>query len=158
VPALIQQELEMHTIKIRFGEDLVRMEADFRKTIDEMFHLVNPHYNPCHRIWRPQMDVYEAPGEIMLLVEIAGARKEDLHVEIGRKTIKISGKRNVRPLSENARYRLVEIPYGYFERNIILPAPIDANAVDATYTDGLLQIHLKKLPLEKGRKIPVQNG
>ena len=79
-------------------------------------------------------------------------------MEIGRKTVKISGRRRIRPLSENARYRLVEIPYGYFERAIVLPVPIDTESVDATYTDGLLQIRMAKLPLDKTRKIPVQNG
>jgi len=148
----------MHTIKIRFGDDPGKLEGDLRKVVDEMFNLVNPRYNACHRIWRPQMDVYEAPGEIMLLAEIAGAKREDLHVEIGRKTVKISGRRRIRPLSEDARYRLVEIPYGYFERSIVLPAPIDAEKVDAIYTDGLLQIRMAKLPLDKSRKIPVQNG
>ena len=148
----------MHTIKIRFGEDPGRLESDLRKVVDEMFNLVNPRYNACHRIWRPQMDVYEAPGEIILLAEIAVAKMEDLHVEIGRKTVKISGRRRIRPLSENARYRLVEIPYGYFERSIVLPVQIETESVDATYTDGLLQIRMAKLPLDKTRKIPVQNG
>jgi HSP20 family molecular chaperone IbpA len=36
--------------------------------------------------------------------------------------------------------------------------PIDTESVDATYTDGLLQIRMAKLPLDKTRKIPVQNG
>ena len=103
----------MHMIKIRFGEDPGKPDSDPRRIIDEMFNLVNPRYNACHRIWRPQMDVYESTGEIILVVEIAGAKREDLHVEIGRKTVKISGRRRVRPLSEDARYRLVEIPYGY---------------------------------------------
>jgi len=84
--------------------------------------------------------------------------KEDMQVEIGRKTVKMSGRRRIRPLSEDARYRLVEIPYGYFERSLVLPAPIDADQVDATYIDGLLQIRMAKLPLDKTRKIHVQNG
>jgi HSP20 family protein len=148
----------MHVIQIRFGEDPGRPESDPRRIIDEMFNLVNPMYNACHRIWRPQMDIYESPGEIILVVEIAGAKREDLHVEIGRKTVKILGRRRIRPLSEDARYRLVEIPYGYFERSLVLPAPIDANRVEATYVDGLLQIRMAKLPLDKTHKIHVQNG
>ena len=152
------EEKAMHTIKIRFGEDPGRLDSDLRRAIDEMFNLVNPRYNACHRIWRPQTDVYEAPDEIILVLEIAGAKREDLHVEIGRKTVKISGRRRIRPLSEEARYRLVEIPYGYFERSLVLPVPIDVDQVDATYIDGLLQIRMTKLPVDKTRKIPVQNG
>jgi HSP20 family protein len=52
----------------------------------------------------------------------------------------------------------VEIPYGYFERSLVLPAPIDADQVDATYVDGLLQIRMAKLPLDEIRRIHVQNG
>lgn len=148
----------MHTIKVRFGEDPGRTETDPRRLMDEMFSLVNPRYNACHRIWRPQMDIYEAPGEMILVVEIAGAKREDLQVEIGRKTVKISGRRSIGPLSEDARYRLVEIPYGYFERSLVLPAPVDASRVDATYVDGLLQIRMPKLPVETKRKIHVQHG
>lgn len=148
----------MHTIKVRFGEDPGRPENDPRRIIDEMFNLVNPRYNACHRIWRPQMDIYESPDEIILVVEIAGAKREDLQIEIGRKTVKMSGRRRIRPLSEDARYRLVEIPYGYFERSLVLPAPIDADQVDATYVDGLLQIRMAKLPADTKRKIHVQNG
>lgn len=148
----------MHAIEIRFGDDPGKPEQDHRKIIDEMFNLVNPRYNACHRIWRPQMDIYECPSEIMLVVEIAGAKREDLHVEIGRKTVNISGRRRLRPLSEDARYRLVEIPYGYFERSLVLPAPIDADKAVATYSDGLLQIRMAKLPLERARKIHVENG
>jgi HSP20 family protein len=148
----------MHTIKIRFGEDSGNLDSDIRKAVDEMFNLVNPRYNTCQRIWRPQMDILEAPGEIILIAEIAGAKREDLHVEIGHKTLKISGRRRIRPISEEARYRLVEIPYGYFERSLSLPTPIDTEHVDATYADGLLQIRMTKLPVDKKRKIPVQNG
>ena len=147
----------MHTIKIRFAEDSGRMDSDLLKTVEEMFNLVNPRYNVCHRIWRPQMDIYEASDEIILVIEIAGAKKEDLHVEIGRKTVKLSGRRGIRPLCEEARYRLVEIPSGYFERTLTLPAPIDPDQADATYVDGLLQIRLLKLPLDTLRKIPVQH-
>jgi HSP20 family protein len=152
------KELTMHTIKVRFGEDQGRPDNDPGRIIDEIFNLVNPRYNACHRIWRPQMDIYEATGEIILLVEIAGAKREDLQVEIGRKTVKISGRRRLWPLSEDARYRLVEIPYGYFERSLVLPAPVDASQVDATYVDGLLQIRMPKLPAETKRRIHVQNG
>jgi HSP20 family protein len=148
----------MHSIEIRFGDDPGKPEHDSHGIIDEMFNLVNPRYNACHRVWRPQMDIYESRDEIILVIEIAGAKREDLHVEIGRKTVKISGRRRIRPLSEDARYRLVEIPYGYFERSVVLPAPVNSNEVEATYVDGLLQIRMTKLPLDKIRKIQVQNG
>ncbi len=59
-------------------------------------------------------------------------------------------------LIADTRFLRAEITYGYFERKLTLPFPIDIDSVSATYTDGLLQICIAKVPLEKVHKIPIQ--
>ena len=49
---------------------------------------------------------------------MAGLNKEELHIEIDRKKIKIAGVRKAIQLLKNARYCQAEIPHGYFERNV----------------------------------------
>ncbi len=100
------------------------------------------------------MDIYESPDEIMILVDIAGARREDLFLEIDQKVLRIYGKRE-KPVTGNTRYHLAEITYGYFERRLTLPCTVDTDSVKATYTDGLLQIWIAKLPLDKVRRISI---
>jgi HSP20 family protein len=101
------------------------------------------------------VDIYESPNEIMILVDIAGARREDLYLEIDQRLLRIYGKRE-KPVTGNTRYHLAEITYGYFERKLTLPYPVDTDSVKATYTDGLLQIWVAKLPLDKVRRVPIQ--
>jgi len=141
-------------IKIRFS-DLGGIDAEFRRGIDEMFRLINSTFTVFQNVWRPQVDIYESPDEIMILTDIAGVKKEDLYVEIDLRVLRIYGKRE-KPLTGNTRYHLAEIPYGYFERNLSLPCSVDTDSLKATYTDGLLQIWMAKLPLNKVHKIPVQ--
>lgn len=148
----------MDYVEISFTADLGEVDTDFRRTIDEMFLLINPLSTHFQQAWRPQIDVCETPEEIVVLADIAGVVREELHVEIGRRTVKISGRRRERPLMENTRYSLAEIPYGYFERSLTLPALIEMESVYATYTDGLLQIRMPKAPLNKVHKIPIQKG
>ncbi|OIP88922.1 MAG: hypothetical protein AUK24_07210 [Syntrophaceae bacterium CG2_30_49_12] len=148
----------MDYIEISFTTDLGEIDTDLRRTVDEMFILINPLATHFQRMWRPQIDVCETPDEIVVLADIAGVVREELHVEIGRRTLKISGRRRERPLVENTRYSLAEIPYGYLERSLTLPAPIEMESVYATYTDGLLQIRMPKAPLNKVHKIPIQKG
>lgn len=147
----------MTHIKIRFSNDLGIIDTEFRRTVDEMFRLTNPIFTTGHHRWRPQVDIYECADEIMILVEVAGVKVEDLFVEITRKSLKVSGWRRELPLKENTRYRLAEIYYGYFERSLSLPVPVDTESAEATYGDGLLQICLSKTHQNTMQKIAIQS-
>lgn len=145
----------MSFIKVRFTDDIADISSELRKSIDEVFSLINSTFTVFQNVWRPQVDIYESPDEIMIVADIAGVKTEDLYVEVHRRVLRIYGKRET-PVGRNARYHLAEITYGYFERNLSLPLPIDAESITATYADGLLQIRMAKLPMNRVRKIPIQ--
>ncbi len=148
----------MDYIKIRFVDNPEGADSEFRRTLDEMLRVANPRFTLSRHQWRPQMDVYETGAEIVVQAEIAGIRSEDIHLEIGQRSIKISGIRESCPRGGDARYRLAEIPCGYFERILSLPAPIDTETAAAVYRDGLLEIRLTKRPLDRIQKISIQAG
>jgi HSP20 family protein len=148
----------MDYIKIRFGHDLDRLSSDFEKTIENMFRSTGPMFTLSERTWKPQMDIYESPEEILILAEIAGVDKENLEVEINSKAVRIHGSRPEMPKLKNSTYRLAEIQYGKFERVLFLPAPIDTDKVTASYQNGFLQIRLTKIPLNVTYKIPISDG
>jgi len=100
--------------------------------------------------WRPQMDIYETQDEILVIIDLAGVNMEDIHLEVGRTSLKIYGKREQRAMPGTSRYRLAEIAYGYFERQITLPVPVNAETVEATYKNGLLEVRMAKLPPRRG--------
>lgn len=147
----------MDYIKIKFGDDIHQLESKFDKTIEDMFRSMNPMFSLSKRIWKPQMDIFETPDEIVIIAEIAGVNKEDLEIEISAKAVKIHGFRCEPPRSSgNATYMLAEIQYGKFERMLYLPTPIDTDSVTASYIDGFLKIVLTKVKLDISRKIPVE--
>jgi len=142
-------------IKIRFSDGLGDIDSEFRRSFDEMFRLINSTFTVFQNVWRPHADIYESPKEIMILIDIAGVQRENLYLEINQRTLRIYGKRE-KQVAENTKYHLAEITYGYFERKLTLPYPVDTDSVKATYTDGLLQIWMAKLSLDKVRRIPIQ--
>jgi HSP20 family protein len=97
----------MNFIKIKFNNNF---EEEFQKAIDEVFHLVSPVFRQHECIWMPHIDVYESPDEIIILADLAGINKEELHIELNRKKIKIAGVRKMISVVKNARYCLAEIP------------------------------------------------
>ncbi|MEE8399748.1 MAG: Hsp20/alpha crystallin family protein [Desulfobacterales bacterium] len=146
----------MDYIKIRFGDGFTKVGSEIQQTIEDMFRSINPIYTIAERSWKPQVDMYETPDEVVVVAEISGVRKEDLEVEINSRAVRIFGIRSEAPRIDNARYRLAEIQYGSFERILGLPAQIDPEVVSASYTDGFLTIRLARLQLNKTYRIPVE--
>ena len=148
----------MDFIKIRFTDDFDQSGSSASKAAQDLFRLVNPLFSLSEKTLKPQIDVYESANEIYILAEIAGVEKADLDVEICQKTVKITGRRRQMHHSERGTYRLVEIQYGPFERNLILPALVDPEKVSASYINGLLHIRLTKVPQAKSYQIPISDG
>ena len=110
----------MSLIKIKFGNNF---EEEFQKAVDEVFRLVIPVFKQNECIWKPNVDVYESLDEIMVLADLAGLNKEELHIELERRKIKIAGVRKTIAVLKKGRYYLAEIPHGYFERIIFCRRP-----------------------------------
>jgi HSP20 family protein len=142
----------MTYVRINFGSNF---EDEFQKVVDEVFHLVRPAFRNYECIWRPNIDVYESEDEIIVLADMAGLNKEELHIEVDRRRIKIAGIRKAIQLFQNARYCQAEIPHGYFERNLILPAPVESSSAKATYADGILMVRMNKLPVHKSHRVSI---
>ena len=96
----------MEYIKIRFGKNLGHMHSRLQRTIDEMFRQVNPMLVLPEQAWRPQMDMYETPKEIMIVAEISGVDREDLVVELDEKAVRITGVRRETARMQGIRYHL----------------------------------------------------
>jgi len=142
----------MTYIKINFSSNF---EDEFQKVADEIFHLIRPAFKNYKCIWRPSIDVYESADEVIMLADMAGLNKEDLHIEVDRKNVKISGIRKAIHLLHNARYCQAEIMHGHFERNVVLPAPVDTKSAAASYADGILMIRMNKLPANKAHRVSI---
>ena len=145
----------MDYIKIRFTKDFDHLGSSFEKTVEDLFRTINPMFTIAEQKWKPQMDIYETPDEIIIMGEIAGVNKEDLELEISSKAVRVQGNRTQSPRIDNAKYRLAEIQYGKFERVLYLPSPIDPEVVSASYANGFLQVRLAKLELNKTYKVPI---
>lgn len=139
----------MDYIKIRFVDHWDNADSEFGRTLEEMLHLANPRFTLSRHRWRPQIDIYETDEAVIIQAEIAGVRQEEIRLEISPGAVKISGTREGGAREEDARYRLAEIPCGFFERTLSLPALINTETAEAVYRNGLLEIRLTKRPPER---------
>ena len=110
------------------------------ETKRQAYHSVTWHVQSS--VWHPPTDVYETETDFVVMVEIAGARDEDLEVTIQDNLLLISGTRS--GVSERRAYHQMEIPFGKFSLNIEMPANIISDDTIAEYKNGFLTITLPK--------------
>jgi HSP20 family protein len=94
--------------------------------------------------WQPPTDVYETPDEIVVKMSISGTKSEDIEVAFSDEILTISGYRNDTSPHEKTCFYQVEIRYGYFERSVFIPKPINKDNIQASYKDGFLVVVLPK--------------
>lgn len=108
-------------------------------------------------MYLPHIDVCERPEEVVILVEMPGIERSDVTLSWKDNVLTISGQKRQQTESGNSRYLCVERNYGPFRREIAIGIPIDHKRAKAEMRNGLMKIHLPKLPLEKVQNtIPIE--
>lgn len=95
--------------------------------------------------WVPNTDVYVCDSGLVIKVEIAGMRREDLGLVIEGNKVKISGHRPDGSRSSKCKFLVMEINYGGFETVIELPPGYDLSQAKAAYQNGFLRIDVPVL-------------
>ncbi|MBX6753293.1 MAG: Hsp20/alpha crystallin family protein [Thermorudis peleae] len=104
-----------------------------------------PLYRSQSGVWRPPTEVYEDDRGLVIRVEIAGVREEDISVVIDDTVLRVSGVRRPRESGQKRTYYEMGIFYGPFATEVLLPFAIELDAVDAMYDQGFLEVVLPRV-------------
>jgi HSP20 family protein len=107
--------------------------------------------------WTPAVDIHETDDGFVIKAELPGVSKDDVSIEVHQNTLTLRGQRKHESAVKNERYHRVERAYGTFQRSFVLPAMVDHDKVQATYKDGVLELHLPKSEAAKPKRISI-NG
>lgn len=116
-------------------------------------------------MFHPRMDMYETAESLIIKMELAGVDPRRLNIELSAddRTLTVAGEREESQEDHRDRLRCcqLEIYYGKFEREILLPANLrlERDSIRAAYRDGFLVVTLPKRTAEVSEKrtIPVND-
>jgi HSP20 family protein len=110
------------------------------------------------RRWTPAVDLTETEGHYVLKADLPGLTDEDVHVEVENNVLTVSGERKAESEETHKGFRRVERSYGSFTRRLTLPEGVDADAIKATVTNGVLEVRIPKPEAVKPRKVEITVG
>src|SRR5438105_14634054 len=106
--------------------------------------------------WIPNTDVYVTERQLVIKVELAGMRREDLELTVEGNRLMISGQRPDGGRGAKCKFLVMEINYGSFECVIEIPEGYDLGQAKAAYQNGFLRVEVPQaVPVPKNFFVPV---
>jgi HSP20 family protein len=105
--------------------------------------------------WAPAVDISERKGAYLVAVELPGVKLDDLEIAYQDGLLTIEGQRGLAPDSADQQTHLIERRHGQFRRSITLPLHVTAEAIDASFEDGVLTVLIPKAEEAKPKRIEV---
>lgn len=106
--------------------------------------------------WAPSIDVYEKEDNFFVRSELPGVNMEDIDISMSGNTLTIKGERKPPADIKEEEYQCSEVCYGKFSRSLSFSEPVQADKIEATLENGILEIRLPKLTEAKTGKIPIK--
>jgi HSP20 family protein len=107
--------------------------------------------------WAPALDLVEKDDHFEAMMDLPGLSKDDVELTVTNNQLFIRGERKHESEKKGEGYYHCERVHGRFERTISLPSDIDAEKVEATFKNGVLEVRIPKTEKAKSRQISIKN-
>ena len=106
--------------------------------------------------WGPVVDVIEDDDNVVIRANLPGMEKDDIDLSVVGDTLTLKGEKKQESEVKEGNYYRIERSYGLFQREIPLPSAVDADKVEASYKDGVLEVKLPRKEGAKAKKISIK--
>lgn len=105
--------------------------------------------------WRPAVDILENDARFLLRADVPGVDAGEIDVSMDAGVLTISGVRHTENPDESTDVRRIERAAGRFLRRFTLPEAVNADAITAKCSNGILEVVIPKQPEIQPRRITV---
>ena len=104
------------------------------------------------------MDLVETDEHFVLRADLPGLAEDDVNVELEDNVLTVSGERKSEHESRREGYYRIERASGSFQRSLTLPEGVNADAIEASFDKGVLEVRIPKPEERKPRKVAISVG
>src|SRR5919202_2076019 len=110
------------------------------------------------RRWVPAMDLVEHDDHFVLRADLPGMSEDDVRIEVRDNTLTLSGERKAEHEERQRGYYRVERQFGRFSRALSLPEGVNADAIEAHFDHGVLEVRIPKPAERQPRRIQIKGA
>ena len=109
-------------------------------------------------IFHLPVNIKETERGYMIEAPVPGFKPEDVDITFSDGVLSIRAQRSEQKSEKEANYLRREVGYGSYMRQITLPGAIKADAIKASFDDGMLMVEVPRAPKPRPAHIEVQRG
>jgi HSP20 family protein len=106
--------------------------------------------------WVPEVDILEQDKHLLVKVDLPGMKREDIEVGVEGDMLVIRGHRAEEKEIKEENYYCAERATGEFYRSFTLPEGVDADTIQATYENGVLEVKVPLPVAQEAKKLKVE--
>jgi len=130
---------------------------EFRRGFD-MLNSMLDEFSPSTEVastvdFTPAINTREDEKSYYIEVDLPGMKKEDIEIRVEENTLVISGERKMKEEIKKENYYKIESSLGKFSRSFSLPENADIENIEAKTDDGILEVKVPKLEIQKVEKV-----
>ena len=104
----------------------------------------------------PKVDIMQTDNDVIIMADVPGVKKEDMHVTVTADTITFQGEAKSSTETKKEDYFHSERFYGCYSRTLPLPVLVDSAQAKAKFEDGVLTVTIPKASKpEKGTSVHI---
>src|SRR5207248_2910037 len=138
--------------------ELNTLQSEMNRLFNTLFDAPLPNGNASVRRWIPAMDLVETDDDFVLRADLPGLSEGDVKIELEDSVLTVSGERKSEHEERKEGYYRVERASGSFSRSLTLPEGVDADAIQAGFDKGVLEVRIPKPEERKPRKVAITVG
>lgn len=101
-------------------------------------------FNKGNQLNLPALNIKEAENNYEVEMAIPGMKREDISIEMTNNLITVTGEKKEEKEEKEQKYHRKEFSYDSFSRSIAIPEHVDTDRIEASFTDGVLKLHIPK--------------
>jgi HSP20 family protein len=132
----------MSLIKFNNGNNSKSLTPGFNDIFETMF---NDSFLSDRMISRvPAVNICETQDHYLIEMAAPGLNKEDFNIKLDKNLLTVSVEQKKESNTQDRQYNKREFSYSSFVRSFALPDSADDAQIEASYNNGMLNIHVAK--------------
>jgi HSP20 family protein len=148
----------MALIRWEPARELNTIQSEMNRLFNSFFDSPTPSNSAAPRRWIPAMDLSESEQEFVLRADLPGLDENDVNIELEDSVLTVSGERKSEHEERKEGYYRVERASGKFSRSLTLPEGVDPEQINASFENGVLEVHIPKPEQRKPHRVAISVG
>jgi HSP20 family protein len=126
--------------------------GELRHRFDQMFGEIGTGGQP----WTPSIDVVHKDGSVVLRADLPGIKPEEVDITVEDDVLTVSGEHEETSEEKEGDYMRRERRFGSFSRSMSLPAGVQAEDIEATTENGVLEVTIPVPEAEQKKPVEIK--